>query len=124
MGTLDPNPETTVATDAEGTVIGFLRITAHGGISYVNPIVVDPPWHGQGVGTALMQRVADRYGEVRFVARGASRRFYEKLGCEDIPWSMIAPEITSDCKGCDKAETCAPCPMRLCKGQKPALPTA
>lgn len=124
MGTLDITVETTVATDAEDNVIGFLRISTHGGIRYVNPIVVDPSWHGKGVGTALMQQAVFRYGEVRFVARGSSRRFYEKLGCEAIPWSMIAPEIMSDCDGCDRAETCAPCPMRLGKPQKPVLPTA
>lgn len=113
MGTLELHLETTVAVNAGNRVIGFLRISTYGHVRYVNPLVVDPSWRGYGVGTALMRQVACRYGDLRFVARGSSRPFYEKLGCDAIPWSMIAPEIASDCDGCDRADTCGPFPMRM-----------
>lgn len=113
MGELTLNDTTLIATDSNGFVIGFLRIMHHDGDAYVNPVVVDPTWHHKGVGTSLMNAALRREGTLLFVARGKAVGFYERLGCEAVPWSRIASAIAQDCAGCDIASSCNPYPMRM-----------
>lgn len=117
MGTLEGFETTLVAEGTEGetagVILGFCRLRTFGGIAYVNPVVVDPAFRGRGIGEALMREACAQYGELRFVARGYAVPFYQGIGCTDIDWSEIAPEVASDCDDCTLFETCHPRPMRM-----------
>lgn len=94
-----------------GKVLGFIRIVRSAGRDYVCPIVVDPCAQGRGVGVALMDFAHERFGTLRFVARGSAVPFYESLGCRETSWSDIALDISSDCVDCPDRAGCAPQPM-------------
>ena len=111
MGTLSNRGESFVAIDDEGDVAGFVRIVESGGEHYVCPIVVAQESQGHGVGVALMTYAHERFGTLRFVARGAAVPFYESLGCRQTSWSDIAFDISSDCVDCPDRAGCAPQPM-------------
>ncbi len=113
MGTLKGFDTTLVARFEDGSLAGFCRLRIFDGIAYVNPIVTSEDARGTGVGTALMKAARDKYGELRFVARGYAVPFYRQLGCVEIPWDMICHEVASDCDGCDEFEACKPLPMMM-----------
>ena len=102
---------TFVAVD-EGGIAGFCRIRLFDGTYYVNPVVTAPRVRGSGLGRILMDEAIRRHGEVSFVARGYAVPFYRHIGCEEIPWEAIAPEIAADCDECEMAATCGALPMR------------
>lgn len=112
MGELSDRGVTWVA-ERDHHVLGFIRLLEDAGQWYVNPVVVDSSYRREGLGAALMRFARQRYGELRFVARGYAVPFYEALGCEDIPWESIAPLVADDCDGCSMLATCHPQPMRL-----------
>ena len=112
MGELSDRGVTWVA-ERDRHVLGFIRLLEDAGQWYVNPVVVDSSHRHEGVGAALMRFAHQRYGELRFVARGYAVPFYEALGCEDVPWESIAPLVADDCDGCSMLATCHPQPMRL-----------
>lgn len=99
--------------ECEGTVAGFIRLVKAEGCWYVNPVVVASDHRRTGLGALLMRFARDRFGELRFVARGYAVPFYEALGCEQIGWDAIAPIIAADCDGCEAAPTCRATPMRM-----------
>ena len=112
MGTLDGFEDTLVATRLSGGIAAFCRLRIYSGIAHVNPIVVDESLRGHGVGAALMKAARERYGELRFVARGYAVGFYKFIGCTPVEWDEIAPEVASDCDECEKRDECQPLPMK------------
>lgn len=98
---------------SDNDVVGFIRLVKDKGPWHVNPIVVAEHHRREGIGAALMAFARDRYGELRFVARGQSVSFYEALGCTPTAWTDIAPLVARDCDGCELYETCSPQPMRM-----------
>lgn len=101
-----------VAVNADGEIVGFLRLAfGDGGVAHVNPVVTYPTWRGFGVGRALMDEALARYGELRFVARGSAVGFYEKLGYAPIPWEDVTMSVSEDCTDCEMREECRPQPM-------------
>ncbi len=99
---------------AKGTPVGFIRIVrGANGFAHVNPIVVDPDCQHQGIGKMLTHDALKKYGELRFVSRGSSVGFYEKLGATKISWSEVDLNVTDDCDGCPMRVECNPCPMKL-----------
>lgn len=112
MGELEGFDTTLVACLDDGRVAGFCRVRIHDGIAHVNPVVVDESLRGLHIGKRLMNAALERYGELRFVARGYAVPFYRRLGCEEVPWGFIAQAVASDCDGCDMAAACDPLPMR------------
>lgn len=92
-------------------ILGFVRIVRSGGHDYVCPVVVAPDAQGHGVGMALMDFAHQRFGTLRFVARGTAVPFYESLGCRETSWTDIAMDISSDCVDCPDKAGCAPQPM-------------
>ncbi|MEE0706078.1 MAG: GNAT family N-acetyltransferase [Adlercreutzia sp.] len=112
MGELSDRGVTWVA-ERDHHILGFIRLLEDAGQWYVNPVVVDSSYRREGLGAALMLFAHKRYGELRFVARGYAVPFYEALGCENIPWDVIAPLVADDCDGCSMLATCHPQPMRL-----------
>ncbi len=115
MGTLEGFENTLVATDSAGTIMAFCRLRIYDGIAHVNPIVVDESLRGHGVGAALMREARERYGELRFVARGSAVGFYTFIGCMPIEWSEVAHDVAADCDECDQVQQCAPVPMKFPK---------
>ena len=102
----------TVAANADGDCVGFLRLAfSDEGIAHVNPVVTYSAWRGYGVGRALVEDALARCGELRLVARGSSIGFYRELGFSEIGWEDIAPGVTEDCEHCDMREECGPLPM-------------
>lgn len=101
-----------VAVNAEGDIVGYLRLAfSPEGVAHVNPVVTYPTWRGHGVGRALMDEALERHGELRFVARGASVGFYEKLGYRAIPWEDVCLDVAEDCRVCTLVDECRPQPM-------------
>lgn len=101
-----------VAVNSEGEIVGYLRLAfSPEGIAHVNPVVTYPTWRGYGVGRALMDEALERHGELRFVARGASVGFYEKLGYTTIPWEDVCLDVAEDCRVCTLVDECNPQPM-------------
>lgn len=112
MGTLSDRGLTYVA-EQDGALVGFIRLLEDEGQWYVNPVVVAEGHRRQGIGQALMTFAHDRYGELRFVARGSAVPFYETLGCHRVPWETIAPLVADDCDDCSMKESCHPLPMAM-----------
>lgn len=101
-----------VAVNADGDIVGYLRLAfSPEGVAHVNPVVTYPTWRGFGVGRALMDEALERHGELRFVARGASVGFYERLGYRRIPWEDVCLDVAEDCRICQLVDECNPVPM-------------
>ncbi len=109
-----PNLENvTVAANSGDEAVGFIRIAiGANGIAHVNPVVVHPSWRGYHVGETLMEHAQQIYGELRLVARGSSKGFYEKLGFEACPWEEVDLSVTENCDVCTLVDECQPCPMK------------
>lgn len=109
-----PNLENvTVAANSADEPVGFIRIAiGNNGIAHVNPVVVHASWRGYHVGETLMEQEQQRYGELRLVARGASKGFYDRLGFEPCAWEEVDLTVTENCDGCTLVEECQPCPMK------------
>ena len=103
----------TVAANADDEPVGFIRIAqGANGFAHVNPVVVHKSWRGYEVGRALVDDAQRAHGELRLIARGSSKPFYDKLGFVECAWEDIDTTVTEDCDGCPMREECAPCPMR------------
>ncbi|MBK9411601.1 MAG: GNAT family N-acetyltransferase [Gemmatimonadetes bacterium] len=75
-----PNAETWV-WEVREQVVGFISLLG----SEVGALFVDPEFHGQGIGRALMDRASTLRGELEvevFERNLPGRAFYERLGFE------------------------------------------
>ena len=98
----------TVATDADGCIIGYLRIQHTDTGPHVAPVAVRPDWQGRGVGRALIEDALEREGCLKLVARGQAAGFYRAIGCREISFDEISGELEEDCEHCADRETCQP----------------
>lgn len=113
MDNLPDLDKVTVAVNSADEPVGFIRIAiGENGIAHVNPVVVHKSWRGYHVGEALMAQEQERYGELRLVARGASKGFYDRLGFVPCPWDEVDLSVTENCDVCTLVEECQPCPMK------------
>ena len=113
----------TVAVDAEDIPVGYIRLVdgevpagecpGSVTVAHVYPIVVYEPWRGYGVGRALMDDALARTGELRLIARGTSRGFYEALGFAPVGFDAVDTAVTEDCASCPYRAQCEPQPMAL-----------
>lgn len=102
-----------VACNEAGEIVGFIRLVfSEEGTCHVSPVVVYPTWRGLNVGTVLME-FARSHGEVRLVARGTSKAFYEALGFAPLAWEQIHPPLAAACSTCEMCEECNPQPMGI-----------
>lgn len=103
----------TVAANEADEPVGFIRIAqGANGFAHVNPVVVHASWRGYAVGRTLVDDAQRAYGELRLVARGASRAFYDALGFECCSWEDVDMSVTENCDGCPLVDECNPQPMR------------
>ena len=75
-----PQAETWVWDD-DGRVVGFVSLVGN----EVGALFVDPPFHGRGIGKALMDRARASHEELEvevFKANVKARAFYERYGFE------------------------------------------
>jgi len=103
-----------VAVNEDDIPVGFVRVAdseLYEGVAYINPIVTAYTWRGYGVGAALLKQAESLVGEMRLVARGATKSFYEHAGYREIPWEQVELSITENCKDCTMVNECRPCPM-------------
>ena len=113
MDNLPDLENVTVAVNSADEAVGFIRIAVgSNGVAHVNPIVVHSSWRGYRVGEALMEDAQRRFGELRLIARGSSKGFYEKLGFGECPWEEIDMSVTENCDVCTLVPECQPCPMK------------
>lgn len=82
---LESNPGRFVAAEApDGRIVGTAGAACYGAaLAWVCMVLVDAEWRGQGLGTALMERVLDKLGDVAVVGLDATplgRPVYTKLG--------------------------------------------
>lgn len=112
MGDIERAHNVHVAINADGEIVGFIRLVFDGeGICHVNPVVVYPTWRGFGVGRILIDYALATYGEVRLVSRGSSLAFYQALGFEPIAWDLVFDPIAAECDACELRDECKPVPM-------------
>lgn len=82
-----PNTESWVCVK-EGVFAGFTSVIHHeNGVDEVGALFVDPKYHGQGLGYALMQKVVALYPELIldvFEKNAIGRRFYKRFGFQDV----------------------------------------
>lgn len=113
MDNLPDLERVTVAVNSADEPVGFIRIAiGSNGVAHVNPVVVHKSWRGYRVGETLMEQEQQRYGELRLVARGSSKGFYDRLGFEPCPWDEVDLSVTENCDVCTLVEECQPCPMK------------
>ena len=75
-----PNAETWVA-EINGDVVGFIAILGN----EIGALFVEPVFHGNGIGKALMDKAIDLYEKVElevFTANAIGRKFYARYGFE------------------------------------------
>ena len=73
-----PNADTWVA-DINGSVVGFIALLGN----EVGAIFVEPKFQGVGVGTSLMNKAQEIYGDLEvevFQANSLGRQFYHSYG--------------------------------------------
>lgn len=103
----------TVAVNDADEPVGFIRIAqGANGFAHVNPVVVHESWRGHAVGRSLVNDAQRTFGELRLVARGASKLFYDALGFACCEWDEVDVSVTEDCSGCPMRDECSPQPMR------------
>lgn len=113
MDNLPSLQDVTVAQNADGEPVGFIRLAlGANGAWHVNPVVVHASWRGHGVGQALTEWALTEKGELRLVARGQAVPFYERLGFAPCSWEDVDTAVTEECDGCPLAAECHPKPMR------------
>lgn len=113
MDNLPDLENVTVAANAGDEPVGFIRIAfGSNGFAHVNPVVVHASWRGYKVGETLVDDAQARFGELRLVARGASKGFYDRIGFSKCAWEDIDMTVTENCDVCTLVEECHPCPMR------------
>lgn len=71
-----------VALDEEGTLIGCGQVKAHAdGSQELASIAVEPGWRGQGIGSALIERlIALRDGPLHLMCQSSLGPLYERFG--------------------------------------------
>ncbi|MEG1397363.1 MAG: GNAT family N-acetyltransferase [Raoultibacter sp.] len=112
MGNIPCADHVCVAVNDSDEIVGFIRLVFDDAkVCHVNPVVVYPSWRGVGLGRALIDYAAQRFGEVRLVSRGSSLAFYEALGFTPLPWDEIKPEIVEECTECELRDECHPVPL-------------
>lgn len=91
-----------LVAEEEGEVVGYLaasaaRVGAQGGWGLIGPLAVLPPWHRQGIGSALMGEALRR---LRATCRGAALvgnpAYYGRFGFRAFPGLGVAgcpPEV-------------------------------
>lgn len=74
----------------EGKLCGIIRVVGDGHtIIFIQDILVAPEWQRQGIGTALMDAVLDRYSDVRQIQlttdnTAKTAAFYRSLGFREL----------------------------------------
>lgn len=75
-----PNADTWVA-EVNGVVVGFIALLGN----EVGALFVEPEFHGQGTGKALMDKAKELHGDLEvevFKANSIGRQFYSRYGFE------------------------------------------
>lgn len=84
-----PNTDTWVA-ELEGEVKGFIALMGN----EVGAIFLQPNWHGQGIGKALMDKAQEIHGNLEvevFKVNNIGRNFYSKYGFEQLEEKFHEP---------------------------------
>lgn len=108
MGLASDWQEGIVAVDANGQVIGYIRIQQTPEGPHVAPVAVHPTRQGEGIGRALMEEALSQQGYLKLVARGEVAGFYRTLGCKEIPFEQISGDLEEDCQNCPDRDQCQP----------------
>ena len=100
----------TVAAGGDGSVIGCAELAPLGPrIAEVRSFVVDEPYRGAGIGTALIQdirRRARRDGYGRLCAFTHEPALFVRLGFSIVPHVWIPEKIATDCRTCALFRRC------------------
>jgi putative acetyltransferase len=88
-----PHAQLDIAETAADGVVAFMGL----GEGKVDALFVDPSWHGQGIGRALLERALQRWPSLDVDVNeqnSPARAFYRKMGFREIG--------RSECDGCGK----------------------
>lgn len=90
------------ATPGGATIAGMARIIGDGGLVYsIQDVIVKPEYQGQGIGTALMDRVmayirahASHNSIIGLMSARGKERFYERYGFVARPTERLGSGMT------------------------------
>lgn len=104
-----------VYADAQSErLLGFCQLMSMGKAHYLNYFAIQSDLRGQGVGTAVLQALQQRYGKDGFflalekqddnapnaAQRKARRAFYTRCGLRDFPMDIQEGGVVFDTMGC------------------------
>lgn len=106
-----------IVVDVNGTVIACagLKITWRD-LAEIVSLAVAPEWQGRGLGRSLCEPLiadARALGIPTVFALTYQVRFFEKLGFEIVPKTILSQKVWQDCQFCPKQECCDEVAMML-----------
>ena len=106
------DPLECLVADTPHGVVGFARVEFFEDVPYLRPVVVAPSYQGHGVGRRLVEGLLADYPELCVVSRGEAAGFYQRLGFQELPWSVVAADHQEECNLCPERSQCCPVGLR------------
>ncbi len=78
-------------------------------LSEIRSLAIAPDYAGQGLGTALVEKLEDRakvLGIPRVITLTYQKRFFEKSGYEVVEKEQLSHKVWKDCLNCPKYHAC------------------
>jgi len=98
LAALDPtqfDPSRFWVGEAEGKVVACGQLRPFGPVLELGSLVVDRPWRGRGVGSAIVDRLisqADRPLYLECLGENLPR-FYRRFGFVEVSWADLPPSL-------------------------------
>lgn len=87
------------ALNENGEIIGSIRAYNENGSTFVNKVIVNPKWQGQGIGTSLLYAIekecpAERYELFTSTKSVKNIQLYERIGYKGFMEKEVSPGLT------------------------------